>query len=106
VVLHFAVTDTGVGIPVDRQQRVFEAFTQADGSVTRAFGGTGLGLTISSQLVQLMGGRLWLESEVGRGSTFHFTAKFALANEPAATAAVSEEVDLRNLPVLVVDDNA
>jgi two-component system, sensor histidine kinase and response regulator len=106
VMLHFSIRDTGVGIPLDRQQRVFEAFTQADGSVTRAYGGTGLGLTISAQLVHLMGGRLWLESEAGRGSTFHFTAGFALGNAPATTAAPADAVDLRSRAVLVVDDNA
>jgi CheY-like chemotaxis protein len=105
IVLHFAISDTGVGIPLDRQQRVFEAFTQADGSTTRAYGGTGLGLTISSQLVQLMGGRVWVESELGKGSTFHFTATLALAAAPAV-AAVPDAVDLRDVPVLVVDDNA
>jgi signal transduction histidine kinase/DNA-binding response OmpR family regulator len=105
VTLHFSVRDTGVGIPLDRQQSVFEAFTQADGSVTRTYGGTGLGLTISSQLVHLMGGRLWVESEAGTGSTFHFSASFARVTAPAVTA-VPDAVDVRDLPVLVVDDNA
>jgi PAS domain S-box-containing protein len=105
-VLHFSVRDTGIGIPLDRQQRVFDAFTQADGSTTRAYGGTGLGLTISSQLVQLMGGRLWVESEAGKGSTFHFTVRYALAEAPAAVAAIPDAADLRDLRVLVVDDNA
>jgi two-component system sensor histidine kinase/response regulator len=106
VVLHFSIRDTGVGIPLDRQQSVFEAFTQADGSVTRTYGGTGLGLTISSQLVKLMGGRLWVESEAGKGSTFHFTASFALVQAPTATAVSPDAVDLMDLPVLIVDDNA
>jgi CheY-like chemotaxis protein len=105
-VLRFSIGDTGVGIPPDRQQRVFEAFTQADGSVTRKYGGTGLGLTISSQLVQLMGGRLWVESEVGRGSTFFFTAAFGIVDSPVAMAAIPDTVDLRGLPLLIVDDNA
>jgi CheY-like chemotaxis protein len=106
VVLHFSVSDTGVGIPPDCQQRVFEAFTQADGSVIRTYGGTGLGLTISSQLAQLMGGCLWVESESGRGSTFHFTASFALVHARTAAAAVFDAVDLRDLSALIVDDNA
>jgi two-component system sensor histidine kinase/response regulator len=76
VVLHFSITDTGVGVPQDRHKTIFEAFSQADGSITRKYGGTGLGLTISSQLVQMMGGRLWMESESACGSTFHFTAHF------------------------------
>ncbi len=105
IVLHFSVRDTGVGIPLDRQESVFEAFTQADGSTTRTYGGTGLGLTISSQLVQLMGGRIWLESEAGKGSTFHFTARFAPAKAPGAGAAGANAVDVRNLRVLAVDDN-
>jgi signal transduction histidine kinase/CheY-like chemotaxis protein len=106
VVLRFSISDTGVGIPLDRQARVFEAFTQADGSVTRKYGGTGLGLTICSQLVQLMGGRLWVESELGTGSTFFFTARFAVVDSPVAVAAGPDAIDLRGLPLLIVDDNA
>jgi two-component system, sensor histidine kinase and response regulator len=106
VVLHFAVSDTGIGIATGRQQSVFEAFTQADGSTTRAYGGTGLGLTISSKLVELMGGRVWLESEAGKGSTFHFTARFVASVVAPALTSVPDAIDLQDLPVLVVDDNA
>ena len=105
VVLQFSIRDTGIGIPLDRQQSIFKAFTQVDGSTTRNYGGTGLGLTISSQLVQLMGGRLWVESEAGEGSTFRFTARFALGNA-CAPIAVPPSVELRDVPVLIVDDNA
>ncbi|HEV8058601.1 MAG TPA: response regulator, partial [Gemmataceae bacterium] len=77
VELHVAVIDTGVGIPADRFEAIFEPFTQADGSTTRKYGGTGLGLSISARLVELMGGRIWIESELGRGTSFHFTAHLA-----------------------------
>ncbi len=102
--LLFSVRDTGIGIPKDKQASVLEAFTQADSSTTRRYGGTGLGLTISAQLAALMGGRLWLESEVGVGTTFYFTARFELSASQAA-ADLDREL-LVDVPVLVVDDNA
>jgi PAS domain S-box-containing protein len=105
IMLHFAVTDTGLGIPADKQKMIFGAFSQADSSMARRFGGTGLGLAISSRLVELMGGRIWVESEVGRGSAFHFTAKFEIQNEPAAAAPKANRLDLEELPVLAADDN-
>ncbi len=105
VCLHFSVSDTGIGIPSDKQARIFEAFEQGDGSTTRKYGGTGLGLAISFQLVKMMGGRIWVESEENRGSTFHFTAAFALSDEPADRAFIVDPLNLRGLPVLVVDDN-
>ncbi len=105
VCLHFVVTDTGIGIPQEKQQLIFDAFAQVDSSTTRKYGGTGLGLSISSRLVGLMGGRIWVESEVGRGSAFHFTAGFHLVKTPARRPVLRESVSLKDQPVLVADDN-
>jgi PAS domain S-box-containing protein len=104
--LRFAVTDTGIGIPADKQQQIFQAFTQADASTTRRFGGTGLGLAIALRLVELMHGRLWLESEAGRGSTFFFTATFDRPQVAAHEPRLDKTTALDGLRVLVVDDNA
>ena len=102
-VLHFSVSDTGVGIPREKQPLIFEPFSQADGSTTRRYGGTGLGLAISSSLVTLMGGRMWLDSEPGEGSTFHFLAAFGVAADVPHAAT---DIYPGEMPALVVDDNA
>jgi signal transduction histidine kinase/DNA-binding response OmpR family regulator len=105
-VLHFTVSDTGIGIPADKCEAIFAPFTQADSSTTRKYGGTGLGLTISNRLVAMMGGAMWVESELGKGSQFHFTAHLAAANgkEIKVGAPAPAEI-LRGVKVLVVDDN-
>ena len=102
--LRFLVSDSGIGISAEQQARLFRSFTQADSSTTRKFGGSGLGLAISRQLVEMMNGRIWLESEPGVGSTFTFEAEFGLGEQPAE-AALLPSTDLRGLKVLVVDDN-
>jgi two-component system, sensor histidine kinase and response regulator len=102
--LHFSVSDTGIGIPEEQKESIFEAFVQADSSTTRRFGGTGLGLAITSRLVHLMGGSIGVESKLGEGSTFHFTASLTAA-EKTTVRETQLELDLRDISVLVVDDN-
>jgi len=119
VVLHGAVTDSGIGVPLDKQRTIFDPFRQADQSITRQFGGTGLGLAISSSLVNMMGGRMWLESQPGEGSTFHFTVKVGVSDAGAARVSgtatrvrpplprpmLPAEPPLRRLDVLLAEDN-
>src|SRR5205823_6004122 len=105
--LRFTVKDTGIGIPGERQKAVFDPFVQADGSMSRKYGGTGLGLSISARLIELMGGKVRLESEVGKGSVFHFTLPLPDADPSLPRPApVVPRSSLRGLRVLVVDDNA
>jgi PAS domain S-box-containing protein len=111
VTVCFSVADTGIGIPPEKHRLIFEPFTQADGTTTRKYGGTGLGLSISSGLVELMGGRIWVESDLGRGSTFHFTLPLDLAappqtNEAAPPPSAIQDHAKRNLRILVAEDNS
>jgi two-component system sensor histidine kinase/response regulator len=106
VLLHFMVSDTGIGIPADKLDTIFESFQQVDASITRKYEGTGLGLTISKEFVELMGGDIWVESQVGKGSTFHFTARFKLSDKEITEAYSLKNQDMSGLPVLIVDDNA
>jgi len=106
ICLQFSVTDTGIGIPLHMQEKIFDSFEQADGTTTREYGGTGLGLAVSTLLVRMMGGRIWVESEVGRGSTFSFTVHLGLQTEPKGMSICVESSSLKDLHVLVVDDNA
>jgi signal transduction histidine kinase/DNA-binding response OmpR family regulator len=104
--LHFSVSDTGIGIPPEKQKVIFDPFTQADTSTTRRYGGTGLGLTISSRLVEMMGGKIWVESQVGHGSEFHFTATLGVADgKTIEVGSIAPPELLRGVKVLIVDDN-
>jgi len=104
--IHFAVRDTGVGIPADRLDRLFKSFSQVDASTTRRYGGTGLGLAICKRLCELMGGRIWVESDPGKGSTFHFTIAAAATDAPPASPPAAPGIELAGKRVLIVDDNA
>jgi CheY-like chemotaxis protein len=104
MVVHFSVRDTGIGIPVEKQRKIFEPFAQADSSTTRKYGGTGLGLTVSLRLVEMMGGRVWVESEPGHGSCFHFTASLGVSKKRRGPQPA--ERNLKGVAVLIVDDNA
>jgi len=106
VTLRVAVQDTGIGIAADKSRLIFDAFAQADASTTRRFGGTGLGLAICRRLVERMGGRIWLDSEPGRGSTFHFTLALDRARVPVPRRVAASSHSLQGLPVLAADDNA
>jgi two-component system sensor histidine kinase/response regulator len=104
LLLRFTVSDTGIGIPKEKQASIFDSFSQADASTTRKYGGSGLGLTISARLVEMMGGKIWVESGVGLGATFHFTARFGEADE-ATLDVTTASAELRDVKILVVDDN-
>ena len=104
VVLHFNVSDTGIGIPKEKQAKIFESFTQADIFTTRKYGGTGLGLTISKKLVEKMEGKIWVESEPGKGSAFHFTIRALTVEKPTGKETVPGEI--KDLRILIVDDNS
>jgi two-component system sensor histidine kinase/response regulator len=103
--LHFTVSDTGIGVPADKQKRIFDPFTQADNTTTRVYGGTGLGLAISKRLVELMGGRIWVESRAGGGSHFHFTVSLPPSECPIEPHALPLSEIPRDVRVLIVDDN-
>ncbi len=106
VLLRFIITDTGIGIPADKIHKVFEEFEQADASTTRRYGGTGLGLAICSRLIGLMGGKIWVESELGKGSKFQFELRLPIDDPTLADDHVESHADLNGLRVLIVDDNA
>jgi len=102
ILVQFTVRDTGIGVPAEKSQTIFEAFSQADGSTTRKYGGTGLGLTVSARLAALMGGKIWVGSQPGAGSRFHFTARFTVA---AGVPGAATDASLENMRVILADDN-
>ncbi|MFH0959801.1 MAG: response regulator, partial [Pseudomonadota bacterium] len=106
ICLHFSIADTGIGIPLEKQEKIFNAFEQADGSTSRVYGGTGLGLSITVRLVEMMRGRIWVESEMGKGSVFHFMVRLSLSTEPPSKRIPLDVSSLKGVNVLVVDDNA
>lgn len=106
ICIHFSIADTGIGIPLEKQEKIFNAFEQADGSTSRVYGGTGLGLSITARLVEMMKGRIWVESETGQGSVFYCMVWLSLSTEPASTRISSDVSSLKGINVLVVDDNA
>ena len=106
ICIHFSIADTGIGIPLEKQEKIFNAFEQADGSTTRVYGGTGLGLSITARLVEMMKGRIWVQSEMGKGSVFHFMVWLSLSAEPASRRIPLDVASLKGVNVLIVDDNA
>ncbi|HEY4709601.1 MAG TPA: response regulator [Candidatus Acidoferrales bacterium] len=104
-ILHFMVSDSGIGIPAEKLSSIFQPFVQADTTTTRKYGGTGLGLTISTRLVELMGGKIWVESQVGRGTQFHFTVSLATSEKSVEVGTIAPAEILRDVKVLIVDDN-
>ena len=105
VLLHFSISDTGIGIPEDKIEKIFESFTQADSSTTRKYGGTGLGLSICKHLVEMMGGKIWVESSLGIGSTFYFTVYLDKAEKKEEVKVTERSEELKGLKALIVDDN-
>lgn len=106
LLLHFIISDTGIGIPEDKRKAIFDVFAQADSSMTRKYGGTGLGLAISQQLVELLGGRIWVESKLGQGSQFHFTALFTSPGKGGRPGPDASKPAFSHLPMLLIEDNA